>query len=105
MSEQAAKKLEAYFVTRFFDHFTSFVSGWVNGSGSQRGSIKAAVRHFMDTYHLLDADGLSEDALLKFYDRTNCPMKVSIYNKHKGSILENQDLIEGKSMITRYTKK
>lgn len=79
IDEKTADLIQQHFETMFREHFVSFVMGAIIGSGQSRQSKKNAIVFFMDTYELHDV--YTYEQLVKVYDRTNSPLKKSIYAK------------------------
>ncbi|MCH8490024.1 MAG: hypothetical protein LAT81_08865 [Oceanicaulis sp.] len=81
IDEKTADVIEKFFESRFRDHFISFVSGVVHGSGAKRNSLKNAILYFMEAYNVHEV--YTYDQLVKVYERSKTPLKKSIYDKTK----------------------
>jgi len=83
IDEETANIIQDHFDARFRDCFISFVSGHVQGSGSQRKSLKSGILFFMKVYDLEDETPYNYDQLAKLYERRNSPLKGTIYRPKK----------------------
>jgi hypothetical protein len=82
IDDETATLLQDHFEKRFREHFMSFVSGAVHGSGHSRGQLKKAILYFMDQYSLHDEESYyTYDQLLKYFKRRNTFIKPKIYRK------------------------
>ena len=103
MPPEAVKILTDHYEDLFRAHYHSFVCGYIQGNQGKRRSVRQATEIFMRTY---DLDGVySYDQLIKYYKRTDSPVKISIYAKKNTSVLLDGQKKECKSLLDRRVKK
>lgn len=83
IDEECAFLINELYEARFRDHFHTFVSGFIAGANGKRGSFKKALHIFCETYDLFNKDEFDPAKYIKFYQRTDSPVKKGIYDKPK----------------------
>lgn len=101
LPEDAVKLINDMWEVRFRNHFVSFVSGAVRMSDKKKIRLEA-IKEFMNIYDLSPEDGITLDSLIKIYDRSLLPTKVSQYSK-EFSATDTENLKKHhKEMISKY---
>lgn len=83
IDEECAFLINELYEARFRDHFHTFVCGYIAGAEGKRGSFKKALNQFCEIYDLFDKDEFDPAKYIKFYQRTDSPVKTGIYDKPK----------------------
>lgn len=83
IDEDCAFLINELYEARFRDHFHTFVCGFIAGAENRRGSFKKALNQFCEIYDLFDKDEFDPAKYIKFYQRTDSPVKTGIYDKPK----------------------